>query len=82
MRVACCNDIFRSSWISFSADLFNKQTNKHKMVIEGTPWDFCPSPAQGTILSKDNIDAGKASYKEKKSEITTHIQGCLQISLY
>ena len=76
MRLAYCNDIFRSSWISFSAGLFNEQT---KNGDRGTPaYDFCPSPAQGTILCKDNIDTGKASYKEKRSEITTHIQGCLQ----
>ena len=33
---------------------------------------FVPSPAQGTILSKDNIDTGEASYKEKKKVKLQH----------
>ena len=40
MKVACCNDIFRSSWVSLPAGSCNKLKQ-----IEGHPLIICPSPA-------------------------------------
>ena len=47
MKVACCNDIFRSSLPASSC-------NKQKQ-IEGHPLIICPSPAQATIFVKNLI---------------------------
>ena len=49
--------------------------NKQKTVIEVRPLMIFVT---GNNPRQRNIDTGKASYKEKKSEITTHIQWCLQ----
>ena len=65
MKIACCNDIFRSSWISLPAGSCNKLKQ-----IEGHPPLIYPSPAQGTIFSKDLIQGNYIPTVITKTMIT------------